>query len=296
MLTQLLINGFIVGLVYGLIALGFVIIFKATGILNLAQGALLMLCGMVSWIFFSSFRLPFPLAFFFSLVVSSLIGITIERFTIRRLIGESLISVIILTLGLFILLRGIGMFIWGYSNYIYPDYGWLKGSIPLFGVGNLHRKYLFALVFSSLSLTFFALFFKFTKAGIKMRAISEKQLVAQSLGISVKRYLDITWAIGGGICGAVAGICLGFLQGINVAGTAALGFTVLPIAIIGGLESLPGAIAGGIIVGVVEQLSGAYLDPVLGAGTKELIPFIILLIVLMIRPYGLLGQIRIERL
>lgn len=296
MLTQLLINGFIVGLVYGLVALGFVIIFKATGILNLAQGALLMLGGIVSWFFFSRLRLPFPLAFFFSLVISSLIGIIIERLTIRRLIGESLISIIILTLGLFILLRGIGMLIWGYSNYIFPEYSWLKGSIPLFGGASLHRKYLFALLFSCLSLTFFALFFQFTQAGIKMRAISEKQLVAQSLGISVKRYLDVTWAIGGGVCGAVAGICLGFLQGINVAATASLGFAVLPVAIIGGMESLPGAIAGGVIVGVVEQLTGAYLDPLLGAGTKELIPFVVLLIVLMVRPYGLLGQIRIERL
>ena len=296
MLIQLLINGFVVGLVYGLVALGFVIIFKATGILNLAQGALLMICGIVSWIFFSSFRLPFPLAFIVSLVVSSLIGIAVERFTIRRLIGESLISVVILTLGLYILLRGIGMLIWGYSSYLYPDYSWLRGSISLWEGVSLHRKYIFTLLLAGLALTSFVLFFKFSKVGLKMRAISENQLVAQSLGINVKRYLDVTWAIGGGICAAVAGICLGFLQGINVGTTAALGFTVLPIAIIGGLESLPGAILGGIIVGIVEQLSGAYLDPVLGAGTKELMPFIVLIIVLMIRPYGLLGQIRIERL
>jgi len=293
LIGQLLITGFIIGLVYGVVALGFVLIYKASGIINLAQGQILMVGGFLGWVFFSQFGLPFPLAFILTLVASFLLGVVIERFFIRHLIGEPLLAIIILTLGLSILMSGIAMIIWGHEVHIYPDFDWLRGTISMFGIG-IDRKYVFSFAIAVACLFLFASYFRYASSGIMMRAVADDQLAAQSVGIPIRRVLSNIWGIAS-LTGGVGGIVLGFLVGVTTFGTPAVGLKVLPIVILGGLESLPGAICGGIIVGIAEMICGFYLDPIVGGGTKDLIPFVLMLGILLFRPYGIFGLVRIER-
>jgi len=299
---ETIVFGLVVGAVYGVVALGFVLIYKSSSVLNLAQGALLMLGGFTC-LQIARF-LPggigfFILAVLITLVIAILLGLGIERLALRPLIGEPLISIIMMTIGLNVLLGGIGYAIWGSGNYAYPIDIIPIGSVSILG-SDLSYKYLFSLAIAVISLVLFSLFFQFTRSGIAMRATADDQLAAQSLGISVKRIFGNAWAIGC-ITAAIGGIVLGFLVGLNSYNTPLFGIRVLPVVLLGGLDSIPGAILAGLIIGVSENLAGAYFDPILyqwlgWGGTKEIFPFIIIMIILMVKPYGLFGWVRIERI
>jgi branched-chain amino acid transport system permease protein len=289
-----IIIGIIIGLIYGLVAVGFVLIYKATAVLNLAQGEFLMMGGFIGWIFFTWLGLPFPVAFILTIGICFLMGLAVNRLCIRPLMGEPLLSIIILTLGLSILLRGVGMVLWGSEVHIYPTPAWLDGAISIFG-SEINYKYILALCISVVSLGLFSFYFRYTKWGIFMRAVADDQLAAQSVAIVVRRVFSYIWGISA-LTAGIGGIIFGFLTGITTFGTPLVGLTVLPIVLLGGLESIGGAIIGGIIVGVAEMVGSFYLDPLVGGGTKELIPFILMFLILMIRPYGLFGLVRIERL
>ena len=297
MSVETVIYGLVVGAVYGVVALGFVLIYKSSSVLNLAQGALLMLGGFIclqisQW-------LPggvwfFILAVFLTLLVATLLGFAVERFALRPLIGEPLISVIMMTIGLNVLLGGIGYAIWGSGNFPYPADIIPIGSVSILGTP-ISYKYIFSLIIALLSVTFFVLFFQFTRSGIAMRATADDQLAAQSLGISTSQIFRNAWAIGC-ITAAIGGIIIGFLIGLNSYNTPVLGLKVLPVVLLGGLDSIPGAIIGGLIIGVTENLAGAYLDPIVGGGMRDLFPYILIMIILMVKPYGLFGWVRIERI
>lgn len=288
---QVLVTGLVVGSVYALVALGFVLIYKASDVINFAQGQLLLVGAYVSLTLTTTYKVPFLPAVLVTLIASVLLGLAIERFVLRPFIGEPVISVIMATIGLASFLGGIIQVIWGTETRTFPQ---IFPTAPVhFGPVAVSQVYLWSLGLSIVLLLIFSFFFRYTSTGIVMRATADDQTAALSMGISVKKMFGITWAIAA-VVAAVGGILLGNINGVN-SSLAQIGLKVLPVAILGGLDSIPGAILGGFIIGLLENVVGGYLDPFFGGGVKEVIPFVVLLIVLMIRPYGLFGKEIIER-
>ncbi|RJX20494.1 MAG: branched-chain amino acid ABC transporter permease [Ammonifex sp.] len=291
MFLQLLVTGLVVGSIYALVALGFVLIYKASDCINFAQGEFLLVGAYVALWVVTSYNVPFLPAVMLTLCLALALGVLVERMVLRPFIGEPVISVIMATIGLSSLMRGVTQLIWGTDTMIYPPV-FPQEPVNLAGVV-ISQVYLWSLGLAILLLAVFSLFFKFTTTGIVMRAVADDQQAALSMGISVKKVFAITWAIAAMVA-AVGGILLGNINGVN-SSLAHLGLKVLPVAILGGLDSIPGAILGGFIIGVLENLVGGYLDPVFGGGVKEVVPFVILVLILLVRPYGLFGKEVIER-
>jgi branched-chain amino acid transport system permease protein len=288
---QLLLNGLVVGSIYSLVALGFVIIFKSSGILNFAQGEFLLL-GAYVFLAISSAHAPIGAALLLTFAFSAILGIVLERLVLRPLIGEPIISVIMVTLGLSSVLRAIVQGIWGTDTRPLPSVFSLDpiqlGPLPI------ARGYLYSAGCVAVLLVVLTLFFKYARPGIAMRATADSQQVALSMGISVRRIFALSWSIAA-VVSAVGGILLATMRGGVDGSLAILGLKVLPAVIVGGLDSIGGAILGGLLIGVLENLSGGYLDPLFGGGVKEVAPFVALVLILMVRPYGLFGKVRIER-
>jgi branched-chain amino acid transport system permease protein len=289
---QLVLNGLVIGSIYALVGMGFVIIYKSSSILNVAQGEFLMLGAYVCLAVFTGLRVPFAIAFALTLAFSALLGVLMERILLRPMIGEPIISVIMLTLGLASVLRAIVQAIWGTDTRPYPD---LFPTAPVqIGPLPVSQGYLFSVASVAVLLVLFSLFFKYTRAGIAMRATAFSQQVALSMGISVKRMFALAWSIAA-VVSAVGGVLLGGVRGGVDGAFALFGLKVIPVVILGGLDSVGGAIVGGFIMGILENLSGGYLDPIFGGGVKEVAPFIALVAILTFRPYGLFGKVKIER-
>ena len=290
---QLLVNGFVVGSIYALVALGFVVIYKSSSILNFAQGEFLMLGAYVCLaIMTSSAPVPLWAALLLTLAFSVALGLLLERVVLRPMIGEPVISVIMLTLGLSSLLRAVVQGIWGTDTRPFPP---VFPSEPIhLGPFPVSQGYLWSVGWVALLLLAFALFFKYSRAGIAMRATAFSQQVALSMGISVRRMFALSWSIAA-VVSAVGGVLLGAVRGGVDGSLAVFGLKVVPVVILGGLDSVLGAIVGGIAIGVLENLSGGYLDPIFGGGVKEVAPFVALVLILMVKPYGLFGKVRIER-
>ena len=289
---QLVINGVVVGSVYALVALGFVIIFKSTSVVNFAQGEFLLLGAYISLAVVGQTSMPFWVAVVVTLLFSVALGMLIERLILRPMIGEPVISVIMVTLGLSSILKAVVQGIWGTDTRPFPE---IFPSTPVqIGPLPVSQGYIYSVVCVAISLLFFTLFFKYSRAGIAMRATAFSQQVAQSMGISVRRMFALAWAIAA-VVSAIGGILLGGVRGGVDAALAAIGLKVIPVVILGGLDSIIGAIVGGLIVGVLENLAGGYLDPIFGGGVKEVAPFVVLVLILMIKPYGLFGKVHIDR-
>jgi len=290
-LLQLALNGVVVGSIYALVALGFVIIYKSSGVLNFAQGEFLLLGAYVFWALVEG-HAPWPYAVALTILFSIVLGLAMERLILRPMIGEPIISVIMVTLGLSSILRAIVLGAWGSDTRPYPA---LFASEPIqIGPLPISRGYLFSMFTAALLLALFTLFFRYSRVGIAMRATAFSQEVAQSMGISVRRIFAVSWSIAA-VVSALGGILLGELRGGVDGSLAILGLKTLPVVILGGLDSIAGAIVGGLIVGVLENLAGGYLDPVMGGGVKEVAPFAALVLILMFKPYGLFGKVKIER-
>ena len=286
---QFLMSGLSMGSIYALVALGFVLIYKATSILNLAQGEFLMVGAYFCLSLTLDFGLGFVASFLLTMVFSVILGLAVERLALRPLIGEPIISVIMVTLGLTYIMRGLVIMIWGNDIRqfnIFPDQ-----PIDFWGV-KLTQLYLYSMGISFALLIFFAIFFKYARTGVFMRAVADHQTAAQSMGISVKRVFAMSWCIAA-VVSSIGGILVGNIAGVGV-DLSYIGLKVLPAVILGGLDSILGAIIGGLIVGVLEFLSAGYLDPYIPA-INEVFPFIVLVLVLMIKPYGLFGTEEIER-
>jgi branched-chain amino acid transport system permease protein len=286
---QFLMSGLSMGSVYALVALGFVLIYKSTSILNLAQGEFLMVGAYFCLSLTLDFGLGFVTSFLLTMVFSVVLGLAVERLVLRPLIGEPIISVIMVTLGLTYIMRGLVIMIWGNDIRqfnIFPDQ-----PIDFWGV-KLTYLYLYSMAISFALLIFFALFFKYARTGVFMRAVADHQTAAQSMGISVKRVFAMSWCIAA-VVSSIGGILVGNIAGVGV-DLSYIGLKVLPAVILGGLDSILGAIIGGLIVGVLEFLSAGYLDPYIPA-INEVFPFIVLVLVLMFKPYGLFGIEEIER-
>lgn len=291
-LLQLVITGVAVGGVYALIALGFVVIYKASSVVNFGPGELVLFGAYVAWATILQMRFPLYAAFPITLVIAILLGLIIERGVLRPMIGEPIISVIMVTFGFASVIRGVLNMTWGSDTRAFPvlfsPEPFHLGPVPVSPV------HLWSFVAVMLLLAAFSLFFKFSLTGMAMRATADNQQVALSLGVSVKRVFALSWCVAT-VVSALGGIILGSVRGGVDFSLAELGLKVFPVVILGGLDSVAGAIVGGVLIGVFENLSGGYLDPIFGGGVKEVAPFVALVIILMLRPYGLFGKVQIER-
>lgn len=289
---QLLITGLVIGAVYALVAMGFALIYKATSILNFAQGEFVLMGAYVCLWLYNSYDMGIVPAFVLTMIVAVIMGMLLERLILRPMIGEPIISVIMITIALALVLKSLVTVIWGTQIQVFDPPIFSQTAIAI-GPIRISEVYFWTFGFAFVFLGVFAAFFKFTRVGISMRAVANNQQVAQSMGISVKRVFAISWSIGA-LVSAVGGILVGNINGINIT-LADFGLKVFPAVILGGLESIGGAIIGGLTIGVLENFMGSYLDNFLGGGVKEVAPFIVLILILMVKPYGLFGIKEIER-
>jgi branched-chain amino acid transport system permease protein len=289
---QLVLNGIVVGSIYSLVGLGFVVIYKSTSVLNFAQGEFLVLGAYVCLTLTVQYQIPFFWAFLMTLVFSAALGLLTERLILRPMIGEPVISLIMVTLGLSSLLKAIVQGIWGTDLRTFPN---IFPADPVhIGPLPVSQGYLYSLASVAFLLVIFTLFFKFTRSGVAMRATAFSQQVSLSMGISVQRIFALAWSIAA-VVSAIGGVLLAGVRGGLDGAMAFFGLKVIPVVILGGLDSIAGAILGGPIMGILENLAGGYLDPLVGGGAKEVAPFVILVLILTIKPYGLFGKIKIER-
>jgi branched-chain amino acid transport system permease protein len=292
LLAQLLINGVIVGMLYGVVAMCFVLIYKSTQVVNFAQGEFVVLGAWVCWTLVVQMQLPFVLAFIFSLVFMTLFGIMVQVVLLRPLVGEPVISVIMATIGLSIFMQALMSWIFDVNAERFPPvFG--EGTVAIGGL-NVERAYLLSLVLSLIVMAAFFWFFRYSRWGLAMRATAYNQQVAQSLGVSVGNVFAMAWAISA-VVSAIAGIVIGLVNAVSNS-LAFIGIKVFPAVIVGGLDSIVGAVVGGLIVGVLENFAefvdGQYLQ---WGNMYTVAPFYALIIILMIRPYGLFGTPDIER-
>ncbi len=286
---QLLIEGISLGFIYSLAALGFVLIFKSSGVLNLAHGELLAIGAYIFLVLSTWANLPIILAFALTMAGSFLLGILIERVFLRPLIGEVLIQVIMLTVGLGVMFKGLLLIIFGGDRYTFRPF--LPDALIL-NLGNITIPSVNVLAFlvGIIFLILFGLFFKYSSQGIFMRSVADNQEAAFSLGVHVRKVFALSWAIAA-LVAAISGIILGIINGINVNDLSGIGLKVFPVVILGGLDSIGGAIVGGILIGLLETFTAGYL----GTSLREVVPYIALIFILMVRPYGLFGLKKIER-
>jgi len=287
----LLTNGIMIGLMYALIALGFVLIYKATDAINFAQGEFVMFAGFLAAVAAEMAGVPFWLSAAIAVAGMIALGFGLERVVLRPLIGRPVISVVMATIGLAAVLRGTAVMAFGAGTraIVMPvsDEPFELGAIMLPPV---------QLVGAGISLAFlagFTWFFLKSRTGIAMRAVADSQQVAMAMGINVRRYFALAWAMAG-IVSALGGVVWGTMLGVDNQ-LALVGLKVFPVVILGGLDSIMGAVIGGLIVGVVENFAAGYLDPYVGGGTKDFAPYVLMILVLMIRPEGMFGRRRIER-
>jgi branched-chain amino acid transport system permease protein len=286
---QLLINGLSIGLLYGLSALGFVMIFKASSVLNFAHGQLLAIGAFFFLVLVSWLKIPVVLAFIVTLAGSFVLGFVVERIFLRPLIGESLIFVIMLTVGLSSMFKGLLLFFFGGNLQTYPDFLPLGLALQM-GTIYVPPVYVASSLMGGAFLLLFGLFFKYSPQGIFMRSVADNQTAAMSLGVHVKKVFALSWAIAAMVAG-MSGIVLGIINGVNVHEISSIGLKVFPVVILGGLDSIGGAIIGGIIIGLLETFTSGYISPSL----RDVIPYIVLDVILLIKPYGLFGLVEIER-
>ena len=283
--SQALVSGLAQGCVYSLVAIGFVIIYKATEVPNFAQGEITMVGAYIYFSLVTIFGLPAFLALPATLVLAGILGALIERTVIHPISDEPPFISIMATIGLAILLRGITGIIWSHETYAFPS------PIPdrTFEVAGVVVSSVDLWAFSLVALVTLLLFafFHWTRIGIAMRAVAQNRYAAQLMGISVQRVFTLSWVLAAAV-GALGGIVLADLNYLHTnMGTIIM--VAIVAAVLGGLESIPGALLGGLFIGVVANLSGAYLDWLLGGGAKDVAAFAVLLIVLLIRPYGFFG-------
>ena len=292
---QIVVLGAATGMIYALVAIGFVLIYKSTGLFNLAHGEFLMMGAYLCLLVITGLNCSIWLGALLALVMAVILGLVCERLALRPMIGQPLLAGVMMTIALSLILKAIVMMVWEGDFFWFPQ---SAGSlaIPIEEAFLLSGESISVLLIAVLFIVGFSLFFKFARTGLSMRASAEDQQVAQSVGVAVKQIFRITWAIAA-LVAAVGGILLGSMNGIDM-GLAAMGLKVLPIVLLGGLDSIGGAIVAGVFVGVIENVASVYGDPLLpsGGGLGTIVPFGVMLVVMLFRPYGLFGLKKIERI
>ena len=293
LLIQLVVNGVIIGTLYGVVAMCFVLIYKSTQIVNFAQGEFLLIGAWTCWWLLTTWQVPFWLGFPLTLAFMAVFGIALQVIVLRPLIGEPIISVIMVTVGLSLFFQAMMKWMFGVFAQPYPEVFGTK-ALNVLGL-NVQTPYIMSMAISLLIMVGFAWFFKFSRFGLAMRATAFNQQVAQSLGISVKTVFAMAWAISA-VVSALAGVVVGMVNGVSSA-LSFFGIKVFPAVILGGLDSIVGAIVGGLIIGVLENVAEFVDSQYLNWGNLYTVaPFYALILILMIKPYGLFGTKQIERI
>ncbi|MBV8166195.1 MAG: branched-chain amino acid ABC transporter permease [Alphaproteobacteria bacterium] len=292
LLGQLALNGIIIGTLYGVVAMCFVLIYKASQVVNFAQGEFLLIGAWVCWWLLTKYQLPFVWGFLVTLAFMTLFGVILQVVVLRPLIGEPIIAVIMVTIGLSIVFQALMKWMFGVFAQPFP---------PIFEhesvtIGHLEVKtaYVMSMIVSVVIMAGFGYFFKATRLGLAMRATAFDQQVAQSLGVSIRQVFALSWAISAMVSG-IAGVVVAMVSGVSSA-LSFFGIKVFPAVILGGLDSIIGAVVGGVIVGVLENLAQYVDSQFLHWGNMfEIAPFYVLIVILLIKPYGLFGTRDIER-
>jgi len=289
---QMIVSGVMLGGVYSLVALGFVIIYKSTGVINFAQGQLLAIGALILWSFLVPLGLPLWAAGLSAIVCTGVLGVLIEHMTIRPMTGQPLMAVIVMTIGLAAL----------FDSLIPPIFGGVERAYPsIFPSGGLQiwllsvsYEYLCSFIVALAMVGFFLYFFHRTRKGITMRAVADGHDTARSCGIKVGTIFSWVWVIAS-VSAMIGGFLLGSIENVSPA-ISAIAMRVFPVIILGGLDSIPGCIIAGPIVGALEMLAVGYGDPITEGGAGEVMPYIIILLTLIFRPFGIFGQEHIERI
>jgi branched-chain amino acid transport system permease protein len=295
-ILEILFNGLSMGAIYALLALGFVLIFKSTGIINFAQGELSMVGAFIGYSFTTLMGVPYLVAFFITLILAAVLGGAIDLMFFRRMVGEQMFSTIIVTVGLASILTCIAGLIWGHDVYaIHSPF-----THQTVGVGGvvLSQGSLYTIITSIILLVMFVLFFHRSLLGIAMKGTAEDSDTSGLMGINVKRIHMVAWAIGA-LVAAVAGIFLAEQSFVRLV-MSSTGIKAMAAAILGGMESIGGAILGGVLIGLIEGFAANYLSGIEIVGfhfgdVKDVAAFAIMIIVLMVRPHGIFGKEKVER-
>jgi branched-chain amino acid transport system permease protein len=285
-------TGIMVGGIYALVALGWVLIYKCSGVLNLAMGELTLIGAYVT-ISFYSWGVPFVLSILCTLLVGIILGILVERIFLDKLIGEPILAVIMVTVGISYFFKGIIEFIWGTDIRVFTPPVF---SLKPFSIGflKISTVYFWSFVLAIVLFLVFVAFFKYTRWGLSMQATADDETAALSLGVSARFVYAASWAIAFMSAG-VGGALLGNINGVTVS-VGYLGLLVLPAVVLGGLNSVPGAIVGGLLIGVLQNFAGTYLDAYFPGGVKDVFPFAFMTLFLLFMPYGIWGWVKIERM
>jgi len=291
-LLQYIITGLSVGMVYALIALGFVLIWKSSSVANLALGQIVLLSSWFTYSMLVQADLPVYIAFPIVILFAMFLGWVIERFALRPLIAQPILSLITVTLGIGYFIEGVITFIWPWSVDALPRL--FPREVIHIGPAIVSQEYVWVIGICLMVFVLLTVFFRYHRMGIAMRATADDQMAVQACGIPVTRVFSTSWmfscvvaAIGGVLISSIGGITHGLVE---------TGLKSFSVVILGGLDSFGGAIIAGPIIGLAENLGGGYLTPYLWAGVKDIIPFVIIIIVMIIKPYGLFGEERIERI
>jgi len=289
---QFLITGISVGMVYALIALGFALIWKSSSVANLALGQLVLISSWVTYGMLVQAGFPLWLGFPLVILFALFLGWTIERFALRPLIAQPILSLITVTLGVAYFIEGVVSFIWPWSVDALPR---LFPIEPIhIGPAVVSQEYIWVAGISLVVFGLLSLFFRYHKMGIAMRATADDQLAVQACGIPVTTIFSRSWMFAC-VVAAIGGILISSIGGITH-GLVETGLKAFSVVILGGLDSFVGCMIAGPIIGLAESFGGGYLTPFMWAGVKDIIPFIIIIIVMVIKPYGLFGEVRIERI
>jgi len=295
---QLVTTGIMLGSIYALVALGWVLIYKCSGVLNLAMGELTLIGGYVCLSLYYHFATFMPVTYAFivaligTLIIGIILGLLTERLFLRKMIGEPILAVIMVTVGLSFFFKGMVFIVWDTDTQIFLPRVFSMDPIVIGGVA-IGEVYLWSFIACIILMVIFISFFKYTRWGLSMQACADDEMAALSLGVSAKFVYALAWAIAFMSAG-VGGTLLGNINGLNYS-VSLLGLLVLPVVVFGGLNSIPGAIVGGITIGLLQNLSGGYLDQYFPGGIKEVAPFVFMVIFLLFKPFGLWGWERIER-
>jgi branched-chain amino acid transport system permease protein len=284
---QLTVTGLSSGAILALAALGFVLIYKASEVINFAQGQFLLIGAYVVWALNVDAGWHWALAVAGAIGVAIVLGLVVERLILRPLVGEPTISVIMVTIGLAQVLGALVQIIWGTHPHAFP--GFIPDDTITIAGARVGENRLWAVALVALALVAFALFFQRSRHGVAMRAVADDQQAALTMGISVRRTFALAWALAG-VSAVVGGMLVANLIGVS-GEVSNVGLLVFPVVIVGGLDSVPGAVVGGAIIGLLTAYTGGYI----GEGLDQVIPYIALVAILLVKPYGLFGQVRIER-
>lgn len=293
--AQLCFQGLAVGAQYALVALGFVVIYRATRVINFAQGGLVMLGAYLTYNFHQTWGLPFFVAVLCAVVVSGLLGVAVEALILRRMVGQPTFAVLMITIGMLFVIEQVVTTVWGFDALNLGD-PWEVRTAKV-GEVVLSVRDIWTIGLAAAVLAAFFAFFRYSAMGVAMRATALDQEAALAQGISARRVFAVSWAIAGGVA-ALAGVTA-------AAGAAALSPQVefialraFPAMILGGLDSPGGAVAGGVIIGLTQVLTGGYQPehaPWLGTGFSNVMPYLVMVVILLVRPYGLFGTREVRR-